>query len=212
MGEADSIVYNFAVGSRDKFPPQVIVAASDGILGEFVDHVLRRLEQDAAIGGTKHRGVVIGVPRRNDMKVQLLERFDRASFTILQAELVAADVAVGLHEQAMTEQAGELELAHQGMGELVEGIREYDYLCATFQPEKEILRARQGSHAVDDLLNLWQGDSVLVQNVEPILHQLVVIRFFSGGAGQCFDAGSLGNIDPDFRYKNPFEVKTCDHG
>ena len=49
MGEADSIVDNFAVGSRDKFPTQVVVAASDGILRKFVDHVLWRLEQDAAI-------------------------------------------------------------------------------------------------------------------------------------------------------------------
>ena len=121
-------------------------------------------------------------------------------------------MAVRFDLELMTEEARELEFAHQGMCELIEGIRQDDHLGATFEPLEEIFGTRKWPHSIDDFLNLRQCDPMLVENVEPILHQLVIIWLLACGASQCFDTGSLGYIDPDFRYENPFEVKTCDHG
>jgi len=146
------------------------------------------------------------------MEIQLFQRLHRATFAILQPQFVSADMATGFDLQPVAEQAGEFELPHQRVSELIESIRENNHLGPAFEPEQELLGAREGTHAIDHFLYLRQGDPVLVKNVQPVLHQFVVIRLFAGRAGQCFDTGSFGNIDPDFRYENTFEVKTCDHG
>jgi hypothetical protein len=54
---------------------------------------------------------------------------------------------------------------------------------------------------------------VLLEQIQTVLHQLVVIGFFAGGATQFGDAGALREFDPDFRDKDTFEVETDElHG
>jgi hypothetical protein len=46
------------------------------------------------------------------------------------------------------------------------------------------------------------------QQVEAILHQLVVVRFVARGAGKFRNAGAFGKLDPDFWNQHAFEVET----
>ena len=113
----------------------------------------------------------------------------------------------------MAEQRRHAELRHQRHGEFVEGVGEDDDLVVAAQGVEEILGAGHRAHVGNHLLDVGQAELVLLQQVQPVLHQLVVIRLVARGAAQFGNAGALGEFDPDFGDEHAFEVETDElHG
>ncbi len=81
------------------------------------------------------------------------------------------------------------------------------------QGVEEILGAGFGAHLGDDLLDVGQAQLVLLEQIQAVLHQLVVVGLVAGGATQFGDAGARREFDPDFRDEDTFEVETDElHG
>ena len=51
-----------------------------------------------------------------------------------------------------------------------------------------------------------------VENLDPLAHELVVVRLLARGPAQFGDAGALRDVDPDLRDQNSFEIEARDHG
>jgi hypothetical protein len=103
--------------------------------------------------------------------------------------------------------------AHQRVGEFVEGVGEDDDLVILAQLVEEGARARHRAHFGDHLLDVRQAELVLAQDVQAVLHQLVVVRLVARRAAQLGNAGALGEFDPDFGDEDTFEVEADDlHG
>ena len=75
---------------------------------------------------------------------------------------------------------------------------------------RHLTGALEGGEAADHLLNVWQAEFVLREDLEALAHQHVVVGNVSGRRTQCVDSGALGEIDPDFGDQDPFEIETCE--
>ncbi len=53
---------------------------------------------------------------------------------------------------------------------------------------------------------LADAESMLFEDVEPVVHELVIVRFITCGALELFDTGRLGKFYPDLRDQNTFKV------
>ena len=60
-------------------------------------------------------------------------------------------------------------------------------------------------------LNVGQMQLVLIEDRQPSLHQLVVVRLVTRGHPQGGDAGALSYVDPNLGDQHAFEIKTCQH-
>ncbi len=63
----------------------------------------------------------------------------------------------------MTEKGRPVELSHERLGELLEGVGQDDHLGEGAEFVEEFLRAGQGGERADDLLDVGQFQIVLVQ-------------------------------------------------
>jgi len=166
------------------------------------------MEQDAGMGFAEHGGVVVRVTRSDDTVVQALQRDDRLPLGVLLAQLIVHH-AVGLvGDQAMAEQRREAQLAHQRLGELVEGVGQDHHLETLAQPVDELRRAFQRLQRCDDLLDIGELQAVLVEDAQALLHQYVIVGNVPCGRPERFDSGGLGKGDPDFRNQHTFQVET----
>ena len=111
--------------------------AGDGELGELLDDVFRRPEEDARVGLGQHRGVVVGVPGCDDAEVQLVEGLDGLPLLVLLAQVVVRDPSALVDLQPVTEEGGPAELSHQRSRELVEGVGENHHLQLAPEPVEE---------------------------------------------------------------------------
>src|SRR5690606_1062839 len=98
----------------------------------------------------------------------------------------------------------------QGTGEFIKGIREDTHLEAGSQPIQKLCCSVEGTQSRNHLLNFFQAGSMLCENSESHGHQLVVIGDITRGGAQLRDTGFFGELYPDFRDENSFEVETCD--
>jgi hypothetical protein len=177
-------------------------------LRELVDHVLRRVEQDAGVGFGEHRRVVVGIAGGDDLEVEFLEALHRFLLLVRHAQMVVHHEAGRVGFQLVAEQHRHVQLRHQRHGELVEGVGQDDDLEIAAQGVEEIAGAIHRPHVGNHLLDVGQTEQVLLQQVQPVLHQLVVVRLVAGGAGKLRDAGALGKLDPYFGNEHAFEVET----
>ena len=129
---------------------------------------------------------------------------------MLAAHLVVGDLAVFVHNQFVAENGGPTQLLHQGLCELGEGVGDDDHLGDGAQFVQELAGAGHGIDGGDGVLDLLQTQAVLFQDVQTELHELVVVGFVAGGAGEFGDAGCLGEFDPDFGNQYSFEVQAYD--
>src|SRR5665647_1321321 len=188
--------------------PQLLVPAGDRQLSELVDDVLRRVEQDAGVGGQEHGGVVVRVARGDDAERHALQRPHRGTLLVGHAQPVPGDPPVVGDLQRMAEQRGESQLPHQRMGELGERVGEEDHAAESLaQPVEELDRSGQGRHRRDDRLNVGELETVPVEDRQPVAHEHVVVRLVAGGPPQLGDPGALGDGDPDLGNQYAFEVE-----
>ena len=75
---------------------------------------------------------------------------------------------------------------------------------------EERLRAVERRQRADDFLDVRQLEAVFVENLQPSLHQHVVVRLVARGAAQFLDPGLFRKGDPDFRNEDAFEVEGDD--
>ncbi len=179
-----------------------------GELREFLDDVVRRMEQDAGVGFAQHGGVVVGIARRDHAVVQALQRDDRLALGILLAQLVIDDPIVVVDDQLVAQQRGEAQLAHQRLRELVEGVRQDHHLETLAQPVDELDGTVQRLEGRDHLLDVRQFQAMLIEDAQALLHQHIVIGNVACGGPQRFDSGSLGKGNPDLRNQDTFQVET----
>ena len=60
-------------------------------------------------------------------------------------------------------------------------------------------------------MTCWMSDSFrLIEEIEPALHQNVVIRDVARGEAEFADAGFFGDGDPDFRDEHAFQIQGDD--
>jgi aminoglycoside phosphotransferase family enzyme len=110
--------------------------------------------------------------------------------------------------QLVAQQGREAQLAHQRLGELVEGVGEDHHLEALAQPVDEFHRPLQRLQGGDHLLDVAQLQAMFVEDAQTLLHQHVVVRNVPGGRLQGVDTGFFRERDPDFRNQHAFQVKT----
>jgi len=208
---ASSVPADLALARLDEGRAQLVVGRRDGVLRELGDDVRGRTEQDAAVRFAEHARVVVGVARGDDVEVQVPERADRAPLAVVDPQSVADDAILAVDLERVAEQAGVAELAHQGSGELVERVGEDDDLRAVAQPAEEPCRSGHRPHSLDDALDLAEGDALLVEDAEAVAHELVVVGLVARRPAERFDAGALGDVDPDLRNEDAFEIEAGDH-
>ncbi len=180
------------------------------VLGELRHDALRRVDEEARMGGAQHARVVVGVARGHHLEVQPLQRVHRVPFLVGLAQLVVGHEALGVDLQLVAKEGGAPQLAHQRVGKLVEGVRQDDHLVLRAQTVQEVLGALQGRHAGDHRLDVGQLQPPLAQQADAKAHQLAVVRLIPRGTAEFRDAGALGEGDPDFRDENAFQVEADD--
>jgi hypothetical protein len=84
-------------------------------------------------------------------------------------------------------------------------------VCAA-QPGEEVARPLERAHAPDHGLDVAQVQAMGVEDGDAVAHQLVVVRLVAGGDAQRLDAGGLGDVDPDLRDEDAFQIEADDHG
>src|SRR5712692_2149072 len=191
---------------------RLLVGLGDGELRELLGDVLGRAEKDAGIGGLEHAGVVVGVAGRDHVEVESFEGQHRGQFLIGQAQVIVDDPPVRRDRQSVAEERGVVELLHHGRGELLEGVGEDDHLAARTQPRQEVLRAVQRRHRGDHALDVLQREPVFFQDLQPPLHQHVIVWLVPRRQAQLGDLRLRGDVDPDLGRQNSFHVETRDDG
>lgn len=170
------------------------------------------LEQEAGLAGLDHTQVVEAVTGGDGLEAAGLQGLHRGQLRLGAAHPEAGDLAGGGHLQGVAEQGGPVQLLHQGLGELLKGVAEDDHLGLLPQGIQELPGTGQGVDGGDDLLDLLQSQAVLLQNAQPPVHQLVVIRLIPGGALQLRNPAGLCKGDPDLRDQHAFHIQTdCVH-
>ncbi|MOA48699.1 hypothetical protein D3C78_1714800 [compost metagenome] len=84
----------------------------------------------------------------------------------------------------MAEQGREAQLAHQRLGEFVEGVRENHHLETLAQPVNEFDGAVQRLEGGDYRLDIGKLQPMLIKNAQALLHQHIVIGNITGGGPQ----------------------------
>ncbi|MCY1418342.1 hypothetical protein D9M71_338980 [compost metagenome] len=166
------------------------------------------MEQDTGIGFAQHGGVVVRIARRDHPVVQALEGQHRLALGVLLAQLIAGHPTAFVGDQAMAQQRREPQLAHQRLGELVEGVGKNHHLESLAQPVDELDGAVEGLEGGNHFLDVGKLQAMFIENAQALLHQHVVVGNIPGGCPERFDSGFLCEGDPDFRDQYAFQVET----
>ncbi len=110
----------------------------------------------------------------------------------------------------MAEDGRHAQLAHQGGGELLEGVAEDDHLGESAQVVEEVLGSLHRDKTADHIGDQAHRQAVVVEEGQAPLHQHVVVRLVARCAAQLGDTGAFGHRDPDLRHQHPFEVEGDD--
>ena len=171
------------------------------------------LEEKARLAGLDHAQVVVAVSGGNGVIAHGLQGLHRGELGLLTAHLKAGDLPVGGHLQAVAEDGGPAQLAHQGLGKLLKGVAEDDHLGHGAQLIQKLLGPGQGVDLGDGGLDLLETQPVLLQDTKAPAHQLVVVGLIPGGALELGNAALLGKGDPDLGDQNALHIQTGDiHG
>lgn len=166
------------------------------------------LEQEARLAGLDHAQVVEAVPGGDGLEAAGLQGLHGGQLGLGAAHLEAGDLPAGGHLQGVAEQGGPVQLLHQGLGELLEGVAEDDDLGLLPQGVQKFPGAGQGVDGGDGGLDLLQAQAVLLQHAQPPVHQLVIVGLVPGGALQFRDAAGLGKRDPNLGDQHALHIQT----
>src|ERR1041384_562312 len=95
--------------------------------------------------------------------------------------MVVDDAPAVIEFQLITKERRKSQLAHQGVSELIERIRQDNHLAPLSNPGDKLDRTLQRAHLVDDTLDIVNGELVLIQNSQSSFHEGIVIRHLAGG-------------------------------
>jgi len=115
-----------------------------------------------------------------------------------------------LDHQPVAEQRGPAELAQQRRGKLLEGIRQDDDLDLGAERIEELPGPGERVQCADDLLDIGELQAVLLQELEPAAHELVVVRLIAGGPAQRGDARLFRNGNPNLGSQHSLHVQGYD--
>ncbi len=135
-----------------------------------------------------------------------LQRFDCRELGVFAAHLVTGDLTVLRDDEFVAEERRVPEFRDQRTGKLGEGIRQDDDLGLFPKRVEELFGAFERLDGGDDLLDLFETETVLLQKVDAVLHELVVVRLVAGRALEFGNAGGLRERDPDLRDDNALHV------
>lgn len=123
MIEAGSLALDLSGTRLGEGSTKLLVVASNRVLREFLDDIVRRPEENSGVGLAEHGGVVVGIPCCHSPEIEVTQGGHGPSLSVVDPQLVARDPIVYSDFQAMTEEARMTELAHQWRRKLVEGVR-----------------------------------------------------------------------------------------
>ena len=164
-------------------------------------------EQEPGLAGLDHFQIVEAVPGRDGFKSDGLKRPDRAQLAFFAPHAEARYLSVFRRLQLIAEECRPAQLLHQRPGELGKGVAEDHHLRFRPQGIQKLARAGHRIDFLDRFLNLPQAKPVLLQNPEPEIHQLVIIRLVPGRSPQFGNPGGFGECNPDFRYEHAFQIQ-----
>jgi hypothetical protein len=176
-------------------------------LRELLHDRFGRVDEETRIGRAEHAGVVVRIAGGDDLEVQRLQRIHRVALLVGLAQFVVAHEAGGVDHELVAKECRPAQLAHQRVGEFVEGVRQDDHLEARAQLVQEVLGTFQRRHAAYHVLDVRQLQPVVLEQADAKAHQLVVVGLVARGAHEFGNAGALGKLDPDLGDQHAFEVE-----
>ena len=129
---------------------------------------------------------------------------DWSAFTHLKA----GDGAVFGHFQCVAEEGRPAELFHQGCCKLGKGVADQDDLGEGAELIQELSCAGERLDLCDGILDLFEAETVLLQDAKSPIHQLVVVRLITRRAFQLGDPAGFRKCDPDLGNQYAFYIKT----
>ena len=167
------------------------------------------MEKVTDVGGGEHGGVVEGIAGGDDVVVERAQGFDGFFLLIRDTQFVVCDFAV-FDDEAMAEECGPIELAHEGLGEFFEGVGKNDHLRDGAEFVEELFGAGQGTQTADDFLDVANAEVVLGEDFKAALHQYVVIGNVARGEAEFGNRGFFRDGDPDFGHEHALHVQRYD--
>ena len=167
-------------------------------------------EQESGFARLNHRQVVMTVSTCDGFISDRLQRLNRGVLRLLNSHLIAGDLAVLSYLEGVAEDGGHTEFFHKRSRKLGKGIGKDDDLAAASQLVKELLGAGHGVYLGDSLLDLFKTETVLLEDTDAVLHELIVIGLVPCGPLELGDAACFRKSDPDLGDKDSFKVETGD--
>ena len=186
------------------------VAAGHRKLRELRGDRLWRVDEEPCVRGTEHRGVVVRVARGHHLVVQAAKRVHRGTLLVGHPEPVVAHPALAVDFEPVAEQRRPSELAHERVGEFVEGVGQDEDLVPRSQVVEELASPRQRAHVADHALDVGELHAVAIEQFEPEAHQLVVVGLVARRAREFGDPAAFGELDPDLGNEHSFHVEADD--
>ena len=121
-----------------------------------------------------------------------------------------ADDAIFAHDELMTQDCWHAELHHQRRGELLERVAEDDHLRSRAQGVEKIAGTVHRRQSADDVGDQAHRQTLLVQDLQPALHQHVVVGLVASRAPQCLDTSAFGDSDPDLGHQHALKIEGDD--
>lgn len=185
---------------------EVGVALEVGELGELGLDGGGSAKEKTGVGFQEHGGVVEGVASGDDEIIQAFQGGDGTALGVGLTHFVAGDSAVR-NDEAVAENGGPFQLAHEGLGKFFEGVGEDDDLGEGAELAQEIEGAVQRFQGGNRVLDVGEFEAVLIEDFEAAEHEFVVVGLVAGGAAEFGEMGFFGDGNPDFRHEHAFQVQ-----
>ena len=181
---------------------------NDSEFGMGLFDVLAGAKEKAHLSGLEHGDVVEGVSDGDALEVEFSECFHGLAFLVCQPENMLLDKPVGVNLERMAKHSELSELLKHGLRVVLKGIRQNeDSRADGVQGAQHFDGAREGFHGSDCVAHVFEFDIVAFQNIDPKIHQFVIVWLLSGCDLQLLKAGAPLHLQPDFRNQNAFTIK-----
>lgn len=117
-----------AITGVDKRLLELLQVVNRSELGEFVDYVLRSVDENTHVCLAQHACVIVGISGGDYPVVEAAQGFYRGSFGVFLTQFIVHYIATLVDQQAVAEKRRPLQLSHQRLGEFVESVRQDNHL------------------------------------------------------------------------------------
>ena len=112
--------------------------------------------------------------------------------------------------QRIAENRRTTELFHKRSGKLLESIAQDEHLRKRTQFVEKIFCTGHRVDFFNRFADFVQTEIVFVEDIDPVAHQRIVVRFVACRAPQFGNAGRFAERDPYFGDEHAFKVETSD--